>query len=463
MATERISWTSGAPTTEFLLYADRVGQDKAKLTTTVRLYIRAYNRGGTSSYYSGSGEHSGWISGYGTDDAKKTGTPFLPSGVASDARRWEVMKEVDVQHGSDGKRGAVTLNMKVSFGSNNVTKTLSFDDFPDIDTADVPPPPTAKPLYNVSQHSMTFNMDNNGNGGASLDNGEVWVAQGQPYADAAIGRIYNTDGFVTDITGLRRFTDIYVWGSLHNRVGWSRWSNMVSARTAADKPQQLTPLGLDQVNAFDFHYWFRTNDDGCDAGWAEYQVGYGTDPNNVQATMNPGGTDARIGGLQRNTHYYVWVRGRSNANIWSDWSDRWEFQTAALTPNPTNPILISEVTQTGFRYQFGPPGDDGGAAILEMQVAYGTDPNQAQYYVSSGGDIRITGLRPATDYYIWSRARNQAGWGPWSWRANTRTSAGARVKIAGVWREVLPLVKSGGSWKIAQPFVKRDGVWKRTA
>jgi hypothetical protein len=462
MATERISWTSGAPTTEFILYADRVGQSTSALTTTVRLYIRAYNRGSTSSYYSGSGEHSGWISGYGTYDAKKTGTPFLPSGVANDGRRWEVMKEVDVKHGSDGKRGAVTLNMKVSFGSNDITKTLSFDDFPDIDTADVPPAPTMKQPEATGTHSANFDIDNNGDGGASIDSARVRWGQNAD-ANGALVSEFSAPNYADKITTLARWRTYYFWGSLHNRVGWSPWSNRAQVTTWADTPQAPTPLGIDNVNQFQFHYWFRGNDDGCDAGWAEWQVGYGTDPGGPQSFMNPGGGDAWVGGLQRNTHYYVWSRGRSAANIWSNWSERWELQTLASIPVPTRPQYIDGVTQTGFHYVFLGPSDDGGAGILEYQVAYGTDPNQAQTYIGSNGDSWIGGLKPATTYYIWSRARNQAGWSDWSPRWDVRTSAGARVKIAGVWREVLPLVRTGGAWRIAQPYVKKDGSWKRSA
>jgi hypothetical protein len=463
MATERISWTSGAPTTEFSMYADRVGQSKSGVYTTVRLYIRAYNRGSSSSYFSGSGKHNAWISGYGDENVQKTGSPFLPSGVASDGQRWSITRDVNVKHGSDGKRGAVTLNMQVQYGSNDISKTVSFDDFPDIDVADVPPAPTAKGLFNITQHSVDFDMDNNGNGGATLDNGRVWRAIDQPYADAAIGRIYNTEGFVTTIGDLPRFRMIYVWGQFHNRVGWGAWSNRVEARTLADKPQAPTPLGIDNVTQSSVHYWFRGNDDGCDAGWAEWQVGYGTDPNGPQYFMNPGGGDAWIGGLSRNSRWYIWSRGRSNANLWSDWSARAEFQTLAYSPSQTRPRVIDNVTQLGFHYAFDGPADDGGAGILEYQVAYGADPNQAQYYIGSNGDNNITGLSPATTYYVWSRARNQNGWSDWSPRWDVRTSSGGRRKLAGVWREVLPMVRSGGVWKVAQPYVKKDGVWKRTA
>src|SRR5919206_193876 len=90
MATERISYNASGPATEFNLYADRVGQSVSGNYTTVRLYIRCYNRGNTSSFVGDGGYHHGWIEGYGTQDAMHSrSSNFLPSGVATNALRWE--------------------------------------------------------------------------------------------------------------------------------------------------------------------------------------------------------------------------------------------------------------------------------------------------------------------------------------------------------------------------------------
>jgi hypothetical protein len=132
--------------------------------------------------------------------------------------------------------------------------------------------------------------------------------------------------------------------------------------------------------------------------------------------------------------------------------------TAPAAPEPQR---IYGTTPTSTIYQFSSNGN-GGLKILEWQVGYGTNPTTPQHNKKSSGTSVITGLKPATTYYIWSRGRNSKGWGAWSSRMSVRTAAGARVKIGKVWREAVVYVRVKGKWVIAEPWVKSGGKWKKT-
>lgn len=130
-------------------------------------------------------------------------------------------------------------------------------------------------------------------------------------------------------------------------------------------------------------------------------------------------------------------------------------------PDAPTPIGLDNITQTSMRYRFS-GNYDGGSPIREWQVGYGLDPNGSQFTVGSNGTTGIGGLAPGKTWYFWSRGRNDLGWGAWSARSSARTTAGARIKSNGVWKEAIPYVKVNGVWKITQPYVKKAGVWKQS-
>ena len=131
----------------------------------------------------------------------------------------------------------------------------------------------------------------------------------------------------------------------------------------------------------------------------------------------------------------------------------------ATVPGAPTPVYLNNIGHTTMQYGFQGT-TDGGSPIREWQIGYGTDPNNPQATIASNGQSTISGLNLATRYYVWSRGRNDIGWGPWSARWDARTLAGARVRVAGVWREAVAFVKVGGSWKQAIPFIKQNNVWK---
>lgn len=462
MSTERISWTSSTPTTEFITYCDRISQSVSGNYTTIRLIIKAYNRGSSSSWTGSGGYHHAWVSGsdYNTQDINHNpSSNFLPSGYSTGELRWSYQRDINIKHNSDGTRGAVTLNQHVNFDGQDSNKDYSFNDFPDIDVNTVPDAPTALAMSQITDNSMLFDMNQNDTGGLSITNAQVrWGTD--PNAVGASTTTGLPSYYQFTIGGLKRNTLYYFWGRIYNSKGWSAWSNRVSATTLADQPGVPTPIALDSATQSSLRYRFSDPADNGGASIDDRQIGYGTDPNNVQTTISSNG-DSTLTGLSRYTTYYVWSRVHTSWG-WSNWSARSQLATLAYVPGAPTPTALDTVTMTSVHYKFADNGDNGGAGVDSRQIGYGTDPNNVQTTISSDGDDTITGLSPGTTYYFWSRTHNVQGWSNWSSSMSARTPAGARVRVVGVYRDAIPWVRVAGVWKMAQPWVNKVGTWKKT-
>jgi hypothetical protein len=132
--TDRIGVAKTAPSTNFYLEADRIGQDIPGNYTIVRCYLRCVNTGNTTSHSNFPGDQIGSIDGIGEFGRHHDGGFFLPTGVASGAQRWrEGPFDVHVSHGPDGTRGAITLRQGLYYdGGVAQDDTVSFNDFPAI-------------------------------------------------------------------------------------------------------------------------------------------------------------------------------------------------------------------------------------------------------------------------------------------------------------------------------------------
>jgi hypothetical protein len=96
------------------------------------------------------------------------------------------------------------------------------------------------------------------------------------------------------------------------------------------------------------------------------------------------------------------------------------FIPRATAPPPPRFTDVHSTGTSTVHTQFVSQGD-GGTPVREWQLAYGTNPNGASYYVGSNGINDVGGLSSGVWWYFWARGRNDVGWGGWSGRAQAFT------------------------------------------
>jgi hypothetical protein len=163
--------------------------------------------------------------------------------------------------------------------------------------------------------------------------------------------------------------------------------------TVTPADSQLTVEWIQSVNATGYEVWFGTeNDTGKATKVAEPFTG----------------TSCIITNLTNSTTYYVWVRATNSAGC-SDWSSVATGKPVSSVNPPLAPAVVnvtagdSQLTVTWTA----------AAGATDYQVWYGTstDSNKASQF---GNDLTeltstITGLTNGTRYYIWVKAKNEAG------------------------------------------------------
>ena len=111
MGTVRVSRSTGAPSTDFTVECDWVGQSQAGNYSTLRVSIKAVNRGYTGSYSNYQGSQTARIDGVGAPSH----SGILPSGVGTDVTRWnDGPWNYNVKHDANGYLGALTVRQIIS-------------------------------------------------------------------------------------------------------------------------------------------------------------------------------------------------------------------------------------------------------------------------------------------------------------------------------------------------------------
>jgi len=237
--------------------------------------------------------------------------------------------------------------------------------------------------------------------------------------------------------------------------GPTNFDQFIDRRRAPDPPYNLTLSSLTSTSVVLSYL------DGYNGGAAidTRQIGFGESPTAPTVIFTASNSEL-ISGLTPGVTYYFWAQTH-NLKGWSGWSARVSITTLNGPEAPSTPV-ISNIGPTTVDVVFSPNGD-GGSPITEYELTYTDVPTPPGFSVSAVSPQTLYGLIPGKTYYVWARARNAVGWGPYSAIYGTfRTLAGARVKVGTEWKFAVPYVKDAGVWKIAVPYTKVSGTWTQT-
>lgn len=225
---------------------------------------------------------------------------FQPGGAWQKLGAWSVTTSQTVTFylggtGTSGLGGPTTLSVSI----NRTSK----------------PPAPKLYLSSYTDTTIAVNSDLAGTGGSAILQWQVgWSTSSttpSSYKDLSLSNGTGT------VTGLARGTTYYLWARARNALGWSAWSNRISAKTrnvpAVPSIPTATITSQTAVTAS-----FKSNGDGGSA-ILEYQLGYGAVISGPTSTVSSTGTTFFLRDLPPGSKLYFFSRAR-NAYGWSGWS-----------------------------------------------------------------------------------------------------------------------------------------------
>jgi hypothetical protein len=131
---------------------------------------------------------------------------------------------------------------------------------------------------------------------------------------------------------------------------------------------------------------------------------------------------------------------------------------------PTNLRVTDEChTQMGISYN---RGAENGGSILQDEATWYYPGGQVVWvdgncngYTNPNDGVAGPKLNLFTEYHIYIRSRNSAGWGPSS-MIGVRTLASGWLKHEGTYRPYVKYMKIDGVYREIIPFVKDGGIYK---
>lgn len=135
----------------------------------------------------------------------------------------------NIGHRSDGNQEYFVTGALNFINLGSASASTGVRSLPRIQTASVPPAPSGKGFGNISQSSIQYLFQNNGDGGAPV---REWQARWQNATRNGTLNEYASNGS-TDIGGLNPGELYNFWSRGRNDVGWGPWSSVSSARTIA--------------------------------------------------------------------------------------------------------------------------------------------------------------------------------------------------------------------------------------
>lgn len=101
--------------------------------------------------------------------------------------------------------------------------------------------------------------------------------------------------------------------------------------------------------------------------------------------------------------------------------DFWQHISRTSVPGAPTIFQADAVSSSHIHVRFS-DGYDGGSAIVERMLGYGTDPFDHQFeWNAPAADEMVGPFDPGTKVYFWARTRNAIGWSPWSNRGEDTT------------------------------------------
>lgn len=126
-------------------------------------------------------------------------------------------------------------------------------------------------------------------------------------------------------------------------------------------------------------------------------------------------------------------------------------------PDQVTGLGLANLDPTTVQATFDPPYG-GGTTIDFYHIQYTTDPTFTNP-LSTESPILVN-LELGKIYYVRVRAKNSAGYGPFSAVSSIQLFSGPRIKLAGIYKNSVCYVKVAGIYKVAIPYIKVAGVWR---
>lgn len=411
---------------------------------------------GNSSSWDGQLGWSGTVNGVGVGGTFNYG---LPGATWRQIGAWSVTSSQNVTFNKTTNSGSTGLG-----GSHSMTVYVG--------RGGVPLPPTKVSHSNITTTGARCTFVGIGDGGSPMIEWQIAMGPDTTNPQGAANSAYSTGLTGTrDFSGLKPGTWYGTWARGRNAFGWGSYGPGTSFKTTSIAPEAPGKVTFTTIAATTVTATIPNIAEDGGEPVLEWQLAFGTNGSGPTASGNTTyslgtGRSKGMTGLKPGTAYAAWGRARNKIG-WGGWSPFANFTTLAVVPAAPSNVIFSEIAHESVKATFS-AGDNGGSAILEYQIAFGTNGGGATAtgnttYGNSLNTTRVfTGLKPGQYYAAWVRARNAVGWGPWSVGVPFYTLAGCMVRVSGVWKPAVPYVRVNGVWRPAVPYVRVAGVWKGT-
>jgi uncharacterized protein (TIGR02145 family) len=302
-------------------------------------------------------------------------------------------------------RSYATNNVGTSYGAETSFTTLNI--------------PTISSTTTAS--SLTSSSAVSG-GTISADGGDAVTTRGIVYGTSAGSSTYSvtsgsgTGTFTSNLTGLTPATTYYVRSFATNSVG-TVYGTEISFNTNAIAPTvSATAVPASITGSSASSGGTISSNGGATVTVSGVVWSTTSTPTTALATKTTNGTaigtyTSSLTGLAPATLYYV--RAYATNSIGTSYGPERYFTTLAIAPTISGTASATSITSSTATTG-GTITSDGGATVTSRGVVYGTTTGSSTFSVTSGTGtgtytISLTGLLPATTYYVRSFATNSVG------------------------------------------------------